>query len=104
NDEHDCCIEPILELDEALGSELARERRMVVEFDQPGIGPVRQLGSPVKLSATPASTPGPAPAIGADTRDVLAAAGLGEGEITALFDSGAAAGPGGDGGEVEFRA
>ncbi len=104
NDEHDCCIEPILELDEALASDLARERGMVVEFDQPGIGPVRQLGNPVKLSATPAAAPSPAPAIGADTRSVLAAAGMGEDEIDALFASGAAAGPGGDGGGVEFRA
>lgn len=104
NDEHDCCIEPILELDEALGSDLARERGMVVEFDQPGIGPVRQLGNPVKLSATPAAPPAAAPAIGADTREVLAAAGLGPAEIDALFDAGAAAGPGGDSEGVEFRA
>ena len=35
NDEHDCCIEPILDLDEALDSELVRERGMVVEVEQP---------------------------------------------------------------------
>ncbi len=37
--EHDCCLEPILDLDEVLGSELVRARGMVVELDQPGIGP-----------------------------------------------------------------
>ena len=52
--EHDCCLEPVLELDEALDSELVRAREMVVELDQPGRrAPVRQLGVPVKLARTP---------------------------------------------------
>ena len=37
--EHDCCLEPVLDLDEALDSELVRAREMVVELDQPGAGP-----------------------------------------------------------------
>ena len=48
--EHDCCLEPILDLDEVLDSELVRARGMVVELDQPGIGPVKQVGAPIKLS------------------------------------------------------
>ena len=103
NDQYDCCIEPILELDEAVESDLLRERGMIVEWEQPGIGPVRQIGSPIKMSRTPAAEPGPAPAIGADTREVLASAGLSAEEIEGLFESGVAAGPG-SGGEMEFRA
>jgi len=103
NDQYDCCIEPILELDEALESELFRERGMIVEFDQPGIGPVKQIGSPIKMSRTPAAEASAAPAIGADTRDVLASAGFGPKEIEELFEAGAAAGPG-TGGGMEFRA
>ena len=38
NDEHDCCIEPVLDLDEALDSELVRAREMVVEMEQPELG------------------------------------------------------------------
>ena len=34
--EHDCCLEPVLGLDEALDSELVRAREMVVGVDQPG--------------------------------------------------------------------
>lgn len=102
NDEHDCCIEPILEVDEALDSELTRERGMVVEFDQPGIGRVKQLGNPIRMSATPAAAATAAPAIGADTRDLLAAAGLDAAEIEKLFEAGIAAGPDGEG-EVEIR-
>ena len=37
-DEHDCCLEPVLDLDEALDSELVRAREMVVELEQPGLG------------------------------------------------------------------
>jgi alpha-methylacyl-CoA racemase len=92
NDEHDCCVEPILDLDQALASELIREREMVVELDQPELGPVRLLGVPVKLSRTPGEPDRPAPALGEHTRDVLADAGLADEEIDALFDSGAAAG------------
>jgi alpha-methylacyl-CoA racemase len=92
-DEHDCCIEPVLDLDEALASELVREREMVVELDQPELGPVRLLGVPVKLSRTPGEPSRPAPALGEHTREVLAAAGLAEEEIEALIESGAAAGP-----------
>jgi len=103
NDEHDCCVEPILELDEALESELFEARGMIAEFEQPGVGRVRQIGSPLKLSRTPAAEPSAAPGIGADTREVLAAAGFDEAEIAALFESGAAAGPGG-GTATEFRA
>jgi alpha-methylacyl-CoA racemase len=92
--EHDCCLEPVLELDEALGSDLVRERGMVVELDQPGTAePVRQLGVPVKLSGTPGGVHGPGPALGEHTREVLAGLGYGEEELAALEEAGAIAGP-----------
>ena len=56
---HDCCLEPLLELDEALDSELVRAREMVVELEQPGTAGVKQLGVPVKLSRTPGGPQGP---------------------------------------------
>ena len=74
--EHDCCLEPILDLDEVLASELVRARAMVVELNQPGIGPVKQVGAPIKLSRTPADTSGAAPALGADTDEVLREVGI----------------------------
>jgi alpha-methylacyl-CoA racemase len=87
NDEHDCCLEPVLGLDEALESELFRAREMVVEVDD-----ARLLGTPVKLSRTPAD-PARAggPAIGADTDPVLAEAGYGAEEIGALREAEAVA-------------
>jgi alpha-methylacyl-CoA racemase len=91
--EHECCLEPILDLDEALASELVRAREMVVELSQPGVeGPVRQLGMPVKLSRTPGqATRMPAPALGEHTETVLRDAGLSDQEISELIASGAAA-------------
>jgi alpha-methylacyl-CoA racemase len=94
NDEHDCCLEPVLGLDEALESELVRAREMIVEIDQPGAGPVRLLGTPVKLSRTPADpTRAGGPPLGADTEAVLAEAGYSAAEIRSLTDAGAVAGP-----------
>jgi alpha-methylacyl-CoA racemase len=103
NDEHDCCIEPVLDLDEALDSELVRARGMVTAVEQPELGIVRQLGNPVKLSRTPADPTRPAPAFGEHTDEVLAEAGYSEAEITAMKASGAAAGPAAEP-QGEFRA
>jgi alpha-methylacyl-CoA racemase len=92
NDEHDAMLEPVLDLDEALDSELVRVREMVVEVDQPELGPVKLLGAPVKLSRTAPDPTRPAPALGEHTETVLAAAGFNRDEIAALMESGAAAG------------
>ena len=91
NDEYDCCIEPVLDLDEALSSDLTREREMVVELDQPELGTVRLLGMPVKFSRTPGDATRPAPALGEHTREVLEAAGYEPAEVDALIEAGAAA-------------
>jgi alpha-methylacyl-CoA racemase len=93
--EHDCCLEPVLGLDEALDGELVAAREMVVELDQPGAErPVRLLGVPVKLSRTPADpVRAPGPGHGEHTREVLAEAGYSTQEIGELHESGAVAGP-----------
>ena len=91
---HDCCVEPVLDLDEVLDSELVAAREMVVSLAQPGVAePVRQLGVPIKLGRTPGDPGrGPGPALGEHTDEVLAAAGYGPGEIAALHAAGAVAG------------
>jgi alpha-methylacyl-CoA racemase len=104
--QHDCCLEPVLELDEALSSDLVREREMVVEIDQPGAErPVRQLGIPVKLTRTPgAHARLPGPALGEHTEEVLRAAGYSEAEVSELLRTGAAAGPAETPSSATFRA
>jgi alpha-methylacyl-CoA racemase len=103
--ENDCCLEPVLELDEALDSELVGAREMVVEIDQPGADrAVRLLGVPVKLDRTPgdhARLPGPA--LGEHTEEVLRAAGYSEQEVAELLADGAAAGAVGEAQDISFQ-
>ena len=96
--EHDCCLEPVLELDEALESELVREREMVVTLDQPGArSPVRQLGVPIKLSRTPGDpVRRPGPGLGEHTAELLGELGYDEQDVESLLADGAAAGPSAD--------
>jgi crotonobetainyl-CoA:carnitine CoA-transferase CaiB-like acyl-CoA transferase len=92
---HDCCLEPVLDLGEALSSELAAARQVVVELEQPGARErVRLLGAPFKLSRTPADPIRiPGPVLGEHTDQVLAAAGFSAEEIAHLHEDGAVAGP-----------
>jgi crotonobetainyl-CoA:carnitine CoA-transferase CaiB-like acyl-CoA transferase len=92
NDERDCCIEPILDMDEVLESDQVRERGMVVSYEQPQLGEVRQLGFPIKMSRTPAEVHRHAPALGEHTAEVLGEAGMSEEQVAALISSGAAKG------------
>src|SRR5205085_87257 len=73
--EHDCCLEPVLELDEALGSELVAARSMIAALKQPGAEvPVKLLATPIKLSRTPPDPArAPGPALGEHTDEVLSA-------------------------------
>ncbi len=104
--EHDCCLEPVLDIDEALSSELVREREMVVTLDQPGVeAGVRQLGMPVKLGRTPGEHNRlPGPGLGEHTEEVLRAAGYGDERIAELLQSGVVAGLAGAAKQDSFMA
>ncbi len=93
--EHECCLEPVLDLDEALEGDQVAARDMLIDLPQPGAErPVRLLGVPIKLSRTPGDpTRAPGPGLGEHTRAVLAEAGYRAEEIDALLEAGAVAGP-----------
>ena len=78
----DCCVTPILRLDEAILHPQVVAREMVVE-----VGGTKQYAPPFKLSAWPWANATPAPAAGADSEAVLAAAGFADAEISALREA-----------------
>jgi alpha-methylacyl-CoA racemase len=86
--EHDCCLEPVLDLEEALVHEQTIARQMVIEVDQPELGAVRQVGFPIRLSRTPAGIDRPAPALGEQTDEVLRSIGYDDARIDALRSQG----------------
>ena len=64
-------------------------RDMIVETDHPTLGPLKTLGSPIKMSATPPDVSRRAPMLGEHTDEVLSQAGFTTAEISALRQSGA---------------
>ncbi|HOK06021.1 MAG TPA: CaiB/BaiF CoA-transferase family protein [Syntrophales bacterium] len=86
--EADCCVEPVLSLSEALEGENAKAREMVVSVPLPGGGTVRQLGLPIRFSATPPTYPFAAVPTGAHTREVLLEIGYTPEEIDDLAAGG----------------
>jgi formyl-CoA transferase len=60
------------------------------DAEHPELDPVRQLGSPMRLSGGPARRGGAGPVLGEHTRAVLGELGYTAGEIDAMIESGAA--------------
>jgi crotonobetainyl-CoA:carnitine CoA-transferase CaiB-like acyl-CoA transferase len=81
---------PLATYDEVFTDENLVDGGFYWEAAHPVLGSVRQLGSPVRLSRTPVQHGPAGPALGLDTRAVLAEAGLPPAEIDELVRSGAA--------------
>ena len=79
---------PINDLLAAFGSEQARAREMVVDVEHPRLGPVRQVGVPFKLSATPATIRTAPPLLGEHADEVLAELGYDPAAIARLRSEG----------------
>jgi alpha-methylacyl-CoA racemase len=79
----DCCVTPVLGLDESLSHPQLAARGMAVE-----LAGVTQFAPPFKLSAWPWPAPTPAPKVGADGTAILAAAGYAESDIAELRAAG----------------
>ncbi|MCW3820100.1 CoA transferase [Micromonospora sp. DR5-3] len=81
---------PIADYGEVFTDEHLTARDFFWDAPHPTLGPVRQLGSPMRLSETPVQRAGAGPVLGADTREVLLAVGYSAAEIDHLVASGAA--------------
>ena len=64
-------------------------REMVGTLEHPTVGPLRVLGTPIKLSDTPGSVRTPPPTLGQHTEAVLAELGYDQAMIASLKASGA---------------
>ena len=62
---------PVNNLQEICEDPHIKERNMIVEIDQPGVGKIKIAGSPIHLSETPCNVYSPAPRLGEHTVDVL---------------------------------
>jgi crotonobetainyl-CoA:carnitine CoA-transferase CaiB-like acyl-CoA transferase len=83
----EACVEPVLDLDEALVQDQVVARRMVVE--QPaGEFVLRTLASPIRLSETPVSVRHDAPPFGGHADEVLREAGYAAADAHRLREAG----------------
>ena len=80
---------PILNYEEALDTEQARARNMVMEIDHPVEGRVKALGFPVKLGGTPQQVRRPAPLLGQHTAEVFQELGIAGEQMARWRDAGA---------------
>lgn len=67
---------PVLELDEVFEQPQVAARDMLIEFEHPTVGTMRQVGFPFKFDRTPAALRYPPPLLGQHTAEVLAELGL----------------------------
>ncbi|MEW6332641.1 MAG: CaiB/BaiF CoA-transferase family protein [Thermodesulfobacteriota bacterium] len=84
----DACVEPVLGLGEALRDPHVQARGLVVEVSLPGGGTVKQLGHPIRYSATPPEYRSVGVPAGTHTGEVLRELGYDESEIDAFAKTG----------------
>jgi alpha-methylacyl-CoA racemase len=91
--ERECCVEPVLAIDEVAESSLLAERESLIELEDAGSKePIRQVDFPVRFSGGHRAPRAPAPQLGENTEEVLATAGYSHEEIASLTEEGAIAG------------
>ena len=79
---------PVNTVPAALAQPQIAAREMVVELEHPVAGMLKMLGTPIKLSAQPASIRRPPPVLGQHTDEILAAAGYPADRIAELRAAG----------------
>jgi crotonobetainyl-CoA:carnitine CoA-transferase CaiB-like acyl-CoA transferase len=89
-DAHDVPCAPVLTRREMTRHPQVLENGIIVETDHPQAGRLRQSRTPAHFSGTPAEYRRGGPALGGNTREVLAEAGYSATEIEALITAGAA--------------
>jgi len=71
-------------MDEVFKDPQILHRKMVVEVEYPGVGRIKQLGTPMKFSETPCDIRSPPPPFGEHTEELLKWLGYAEAEISGM--------------------
>ena len=79
---------PIYEMDQVYQDPQVRDRNMLVDFEDPDLGTLHNIGIPVKLSETPGRIRRRAPFLGEHSREVLLEFGFSEAETDDLVHAG----------------
>ena len=79
---------PVMNVCEMFQDPHAQAREMIPTVEHARLGPVKTLGLPIKLSATPGEVATGAPVFGQHTAEVLGEYGFSEQEIAELADEG----------------
>jgi len=88
-EKHDVPCAPVQRRMAVLSDAQVKNNKLIVEMDQPNVGPVRQARPAARFEASPAKIAGPAPELGSDTATILSEIGLTPIEITKLRETGA---------------
>lgn len=88
---------PISDMSEVFNDPHLGSREFFWDADHPTMGQVRQIGSPMRFSATPTVHHDAGPVLGADTEALLTECGVDAATVAALRERGVVAGPPGAG-------
>lgn len=81
----DCCVEPVLNLDEAVQHPQLHARQLVIDVPKNKNSTQQQAACPIKFSKTPPHYKHIGKKIGADTQDILQSLGYSSEEISSFF-------------------
>lgn len=84
----DACVEPVLSVSEALASEHAQARGLVVEVPGPDGKPIRQLSFPIQFSGYAPEYTRAGPRLGQDTEEILGSLDFSEEKIQEMKTKG----------------
>ncbi|MBF7084516.1 CoA transferase [Desulfallas sp. Bu1-1] len=76
---------PVLTVGELMEDRHVLERKMIIDINDPALGPVKVINVPIRLSKTPGSVRTPSPTVGQHTTEVLQEVGFSPQEIERLI-------------------
>ena len=79
---------PIYNMEQVYQDPQVLAREMLVDFEDPELGTIRNIGVPVKMSTTPGSIRRRAPAIGEHSAEILLERGFSQEEVDVLLEEG----------------